>query len=129
MLKRFTPDGIAPPFSNYSHGVVIPPGARILCMAGQVGVAPDGTIPDDPAEQCDLAFANMLAIMAAEGMGPEDLADITTYVVGEQHLPVVRAAREKALGNVAPASTLIFVSALAAPSMMIEVQAVAAKTE
>ena len=129
MLKRFTPDGIAPPFSNYSHGVVIPPGARILHMAGQVGIAPDGTVPDDPARQCDLAFANVLAIMAAEGMGPEDLVDVTAYVVGEQHLPQVRAAREKALGDVAPASTMIFVSALATPVMMIEIQAVAARVD
>jgi 2-iminobutanoate/2-iminopropanoate deaminase len=129
MLKRFSPGGIAPPFSNYSHGVVIPPGARVLHMAGQVGIAPDGSVPDDPAKQSDLAFSNVLAIMAAEGMGPEDLVELTAYVVGAEHLPVVRAAREKALGKVAPASTMIFVAALAAPTMMIEVKAVAAKAD
>jgi len=127
MLKRFTPGGIAPPFSNYSHGVVVPAGMRVLHISGQVGIAPDGTVPDDPAKQAELAFSNVLAVMAAEGMGPDDLVEVTAYVVGAEHLPTVRAAREKALGKVAPASTMIFVAALAAPSMMIEVKAVAAK--
>ncbi len=129
MLKRFTPDGIAAPFSNYSHGVVVPPGMRVLFLAGQVGITADGTVPDDPAEQSDLAFSNMLAIMAAEGLGPEDLVEVTAYVVGAEHLATVRAAREKALGDIAPASTMIFVSALAAPSMMIEVKGIAAKAD
>jgi enamine deaminase RidA (YjgF/YER057c/UK114 family) len=127
MLKRFTPDGIAPPFSNYSHGVVVPAGMRVLHVSGQVGIAADGTVPDDAAEQSKLAFANILAIMAAESMGPEDIVELTAYVVGAEHLPTVRAAREAALGDVAPASTMIFVSALAGPTMMIEVKAVAAK--
>jgi enamine deaminase RidA (YjgF/YER057c/UK114 family) len=127
MLKRFSPDGIAPPFSNYSHGVVVPAGMRVLHVSGQVGIAPDGTVPDDPARQCEFAYANVLAVMAAEGMGPEDLVEVTAYVVGAEHLAIVRAAREEALGKVAPASTMIFVAALAAPSMMIEVKAVAAK--
>jgi enamine deaminase RidA (YjgF/YER057c/UK114 family) len=129
MLKRFTPGGIAPPFSNYSHGVVVPAGMRVLHISGQVGIAPDGSVPDHAAEQSKLAFSNVLAVMAADGMGPEDIVELTAYVVGAEHLPTVRAAREAAFGDVAPASTMIFVAALAGPTMMIEVKATAAKAD
>ncbi len=74
----------------------------------------------------DWCFANVLAILAAEGMTADDLVSLTTYVVGEDNLAAVRQAREAALGEVAPASTLVFVPALASPALKVEVQAVAA---
>ena len=126
MMKRFNPAGIAPPLSNYSHGVVVPEGWRELHVSGQIGAEPDGTVPDDPARQAELCFANVLAVLAAEGMTVENLVSVTTYVVGEENLPAVRAARIAALGDVAPASTLVFVVALATPVLKVEVQAIAA---
>ena len=127
MLKRFDPATIAPPFGNYSHGVVIPAGMRVLHVSGQVGVAPDGSIPDAPEEQCRLAFSNVLGVLAGDGMGPEDLVAITTYAVAGQDLLPVRKIRREVLGDVKPASTFLFVSGLADPRLLIEVQAVAAK--
>jgi enamine deaminase RidA (YjgF/YER057c/UK114 family) len=127
MLKRFNPEGVRPPLSRYSHGVVVPGGMRELHVSGQVGTAPDGSIPADVGAQCRNVFANILAILAAEGMGAADLVSITTYVVGQEHLATVRREREAALGDVAPASTLVFVTALAHPDLKVEVQAIAAK--
>ena len=46
MLKTRNPSSVAPPAAMYSHSVEIPPNARWLVTAGQVGVRPDGTIPD-----------------------------------------------------------------------------------
>ncbi len=126
MIRRFNPDGVAPPLSNYSHGVLVPEGMRQLHVSGQIGIRPDGTVPDDPASQARLCFANVLAVLAAEGMTAADLVSLTTYVVGQENLAAVRAARIEALGDAAPASTLVFVSALATPSLKVEVQAVAA---
>ena len=126
MLKRFNPDGVPAPLSNYSHGVVVPEGWRELHVSGQIGAEADGTVPDDPARQAELCFANVLAVLAAEGMAAENLVSVTTYVVGEENLPAVREARMAALGDVAPASTLVFVVALATPVLKVEVQAVAA---
>jgi len=125
-MKRFNPAGVPAPLSNYSHGVVVPEGWKQLHVSGQIGAEPDGTVPDNPARQAELCFANVLAVLAAEGMGPEHLVSVTTYVVGEENLPAVREARMAALGDVAPASTLVFVSALASPALKVEVQAVAA---
>ena len=126
MLRRFNPDGVAPPLSNYSHGVVVPDGMKQLHVSGQIGITPDGAIPDDVGEQARWCFANVLAILAAEGMAADSLVSLTTYVVGEDNLAAVREARVEALGDAAPASTLVFVAALAAPELKVEVQAVAA---
>ncbi len=126
MLKRFNPEGVAAPLSNYSHGVVVPAGWRHLHVSGQIGAEADGAAPGDPARQAELCFANLLAVLAAEGMTAENLVSVTTYVVGEENLAAVRAARAETLGDVAPASTLVFVPALASPALKVEVQAVAA---
>ncbi len=126
MLRRFNPEGVAPPLSHYSHGVVVPDGMQQLHVSGQIGITPDGAIPDDVGEQARWCFANVLAILAEEGMAADNLVSLTTYVVGEDNLGAVRQARRQALGEVAPASTLVFVTALATPALKVEVQAIAA---
>ena len=44
MLKHLNPATIAKPAGRYSHLVEVPPGARWLYVAGQVGIKPDGTM-------------------------------------------------------------------------------------
>ena len=44
MLKTRNPPTVAPPAAMYSHSVEIPPNARWLYTAGQVGVRLDGPI-------------------------------------------------------------------------------------
>lgn len=129
MLKRFNPEGVPAPFSNYSHGVVVPPGMRVLHVSGQVGLTMDGTIPGDPFEQCRVCFANVLRVMDGDGMTAADIVSLTAYMVGAEHLGAYRRAREAAFGDVAPASTMIYVAGLVDPKMILEVQAVAARAD
>ncbi len=126
MLERINPDGVAAPLSNYSHVVVVPEGMKQLHISGQIGMAPDGTISPDVETQGRQTYANIRAILASQGLTLEDLVSLTIYVVGKEHLPAVRAARVAELGELAPASTLVFVSALAAPEIKVEIQAIAA---
>ncbi len=127
MIRRFNPDGMAAPLSKYSLGVVVPATMETLHVSGQVGVAADGSLPDDPAAQCANAFANVLAVMAGAGMGPQNIVSVTTYLTGPEHIGAYRSAREAAFGDVTPASTMIYVAGLVDPKMVVEVQAVAAK--
>ena len=46
MFKAMNPEGVCPPFRHYVHSIEVPPNARWLVVAGQVGTLPDGTIPD-----------------------------------------------------------------------------------
>ena len=45
------PDGIAPPVATYAHAVLSEASGQILHTAGVVPVLPDGTVPEDLAEQ------------------------------------------------------------------------------
>jgi len=127
MIRRFNPEGVPAPFSNYSLGVVVPAGMEQLHVSGQVGVGSDGSLPDDAFEQCRNAFTNVLAVMAGAGMGPADIVSLTAFVVGSENLGAYRRAREAAFGDVAPGSTMVYVAALVDPKMIIEVQGVAAR--
>ena len=73
MLKTQNPSTVAPPVAHYSHSVEAPPGARWLFLAGQVGIAPDGTLAEGFEAQHERIWQNTLAILADAGMGPEDI--------------------------------------------------------
>src|SRR5206468_12636351 len=45
MNIRHTPNTVAAPFGPYSHAVEVPEGSRLLYISGEVGVLPDGTVP------------------------------------------------------------------------------------
>jgi 2-iminobutanoate/2-iminopropanoate deaminase len=127
MLTRITPAGIAPPAANYSHATLVPPGARWLYLSGQVGIAPDGTIPDDVAKQTEICFRNILALLAEVDMAPADLVRLNTYLVDAADRDRYMAVRDRHVGTPPPGSTLLVVAALANPRYRIEIEAVAAK--
>ncbi len=128
MLKTSNPSTVAAPAALYSHSVEIPPNARWLYTAGQVGVRPDGTLPDGFEAQHDQIWQNTLAILADAGMGPENIVRLNVYSTDPNGLPFVKAHREKYLkpGHI-PASTWVVVSQLANPKWVVEMETIAAK--
>ncbi len=128
MKNPINPDGIMPPFNNaYSHGVVIPPNARVLHTAGQIGARADGTVSADIGEQAEQLWQNLLAIVRGAGMEASDIVKLTAYVVGTENYPAYAAARVRHLGDHKPASTAICVPALLKPEWLIEVELIAAR--
>src|SRR3954447_16794308 len=79
MNIRHTPASVAPPFGPYSHAVEVPEGSRLLYISGEVGVLPDGTVPETIEAQAEACWRNIIAILAGAGMGVQDLVKITTY--------------------------------------------------
>jgi enamine deaminase RidA (YjgF/YER057c/UK114 family) len=120
------PSSIAPPAANYAHGILSSNPGRLLHIAGTVGVRPDGSVPDDVADQAEVTWANIKAICEEAGMSLDDIVSITTYVVAGQPLGGAMAARDKALGGRRVASTLITVPALVRPEWKMEISVVAA---
>ncbi|MDZ4737516.1 MAG: RidA family protein [Rhodospirillaceae bacterium] len=127
MLKRFNPDTVVKPFSNYSQGVAAPAGARWLYVSGQVGAKPDGTIEKGFEAQAARCWSNIIAILAAEGMGPADIVKNTVFITNAADVAKSRVARDAAMQGHACASTLVVVSALAVPELVVEIEVVAAK--
>jgi len=127
MLVTRNPANIAPPAAMYSHSVEVPPNARWLVTAGQVGMAPDGELVQDPEEQIAQTWKNVAALLAAADMGPEDLVKLTIYLLNADDLVSNRKYRAKYLGDAKCASTAVMISGLADPAMVIEVDVMAAK--
>ena len=129
MSNFVNPPDISPPFNNvYSHGGVIPAGARVLHTAGQIGVRPDGSVPAAIDEQAEQVWQNLLAIVREAGMAVTDIVKINAYVVGAENYPAFAAARSRHLGTHKPASTAVCVASLLRPEWLVEVELIAAKS-
>lgn len=127
MHKRHNPPSLFPS-PAYTHGIEVAPGARTLHVSGQIGRASDGSIVSGFRAQLDLAWQNVLAVLAQAGMGLEDVVKVTEYLVRPEHVAECRAKRAQVYGeNHRPATTLVVVQQLALPEMLIEIEVVAAK--
>ena len=126
-VTRDNPNTVAPPLGAYSHVTIVPPGSRLLVLAGQVGNRPDGSLPEDVDAQFLQALDNVVAIVRAHGATPADIARMTMYLTSEPRDRQALTERRKALfGATLPANTLVFVSALADPKFKVEIEAIAA---
>ena len=125
-LKAHNPATIAAPASRYSHAVEVRGPARWLHISGQVGVRPDRTVPPDSETQMEVAWTNLLAILREVGMSADNLVKITTFITDAADVGLVRTVRDRHLGTMTPASTLLVVSRLAHPDYRFELEAVAA---
>ncbi|APX12686.1 RidA family protein [Tateyamaria omphalii] len=127
-MKPLAPPSIAPPFARYSHGVEVPAGWRMVRTSGQLGLSGDGTVPAGTRAQADICFANIAAILAEAGMGPQDVCHVSAYVTDRSHMAPYMAARDAFLAgrDVLPSSTLMIVSGFTRPEFTVEVEVWAA---
>ncbi len=125
MNRYFNPPDLAPPFGNYSQGVEITEAEKIVYVAGQVGVASDGTVPRDFERQAEQAFRNVQGVLRAADLDVENIVSMRTYLLSRDDIPGFRAARDRVFGEVKPAGTLLIVAGLAAPEWRIEIDAFA----
>ena len=117
------PESIHAPLGRYVHQIEVTGENRLLFLSGQLGVHPDGSLPEDAIGQLGVALENILRNLEAAGFEPSDLVKITTYAVGEIDPAGRRAVMDRLLGPHVTTSTLVFVAALAAPQYKVEVDA------
>ena len=128
MPTTFTnPRDVHPPVGPYSHTAVVPAGTELVFISGQVGMRPDGSVPPSFAEQAELTFQNLRACLAVHGLGMDAVVKLGVFVLPGQDFQVLRAARERHFGSHRPTSTSVYVPQLAAPTLLLEVEAIAAK--
>jgi 2-iminobutanoate/2-iminopropanoate deaminase len=124
-MNAHNPTTIAAPLGAYSHAIEAPGSGRWLHIAGQIGIRANGSLGLTFTEQADIAWSNLVAILADAGMGVNDLVKVTHYLVRGADLPDYNPVRSKYLGTARPASTLIVVHALARSEWQVEIDAVA----
>jgi 2-iminobutanoate/2-iminopropanoate deaminase len=126
-MTKYNPSSMVAPAGPYSQGCDVPANARLLYVAGQIGLRPDGSIASDLEGQADQAWRNVLAVLADAGMGVEHLIKVNHYLTDSRNIAAYGTVRTRYLGDARPASTLVVVQALAQPGWLVEVEAVAAK--
>ncbi|WP_342360620.1 RidA family protein [Terrarubrum flagellatum] len=129
MNRALTPAEMRPPFANYSHGIEVAVGSRMVFVSGQLGVAPDGSVPDDVGAQADQCFANIATILGAAGLSLKDIVRISGFVTDRADMAAYMAARDRHVGSPPPASTLMIVSGFNRPEFKVEIEVVAAKKD
>jgi enamine deaminase RidA (YjgF/YER057c/UK114 family) len=129
MKEIRNPPDIHEPVGAYSHQIEIRDNERLLVISGQVGMREDGTVPEDPFEQTDIAFENILRNLRAAGMDVKDLIKITYYLVGEIDTAKRREMILSKLQGHRPCSTLLYVAGLASPIYKVEIEAWASRAE
>ena len=104
------------------------PGSRIVFCSGQLGIGPDGVIPDDVESQARLCFQRDRSPSSTEAsMSLADLVRLNAYVVSAQYLGGYMKVRDEFVRNPPPASTLMIVQGFARPEFKVEIEAVAAR--
>jgi enamine deaminase RidA (YjgF/YER057c/UK114 family) len=128
-IERSNPAGLSKP-TGYSHVTVVQAGRQVH-ISGQVALDANGTVvgKGDIGAQAEQVFKNLETALASVGLDFTHVFKMVTYVVGlnPEMLPPIRAARAKRFGDgLFPASTLVGVTALVNPDLLIEVEVIAA---
>lgn len=129
MLKLHVLDDLYPHSSNVAHGVEVPAGARLLFTNGQVGTRRDGTTPKTTAEQAEVAFSRVEAVLAAARMNLSDIVRLTVYLTEQGDVKTFVQARDRVMGDHKPGAIILIVKGLARPELKIEIEAVAARAD
>jgi 2-iminobutanoate/2-iminopropanoate deaminase len=114
---------------SYSQGISVSSPKKIVFVAGQVSLDREGKLvgKDDIVAQAEQAFRNVRAVLKQGGCDLEDIVKLTVYVKRQEDFFKVTDARKKIPGKNFPASTLVQVTSLAYPDLLVEVEATAAK--
>jgi 2-iminobutanoate/2-iminopropanoate deaminase len=100
---------------------------RWLTLSGQIGMEKDGTVPEEPLAQMKLALENIRKNLESANMEIQDLTKLVFYCVGEMNADQRKQIISDFLGDHLPCTTLIYVVALAAPTLKVEIDAWACK--
>ena len=131
--KPVTSKDLGPALGMYSHGMTAPAG-EIVVVAGQVGVNRAGKVvgPGDVGAQTKQALDNVRAVLQAAGCGMGDVIRFQTFLTHAADIEGFMQARHEVFphhfpGGVYPPNTLLIVSRLVKPELLVEIEAMAVK--
>jgi len=126
------PKRFGAPLGMYSHGMVAP-GGEIVVVAGQVGMGEGGAVAvGDVGAQTRQALENVRAIVEAAGCTMGHIVRLQTFLTHAEDIPRFMAARAEVFpkyfpNGAYPPNTLLVVSRLVQPELLVEIEAMAVK--
>lgn len=118
-------DGVYAATDDYVHAMEVRGAQRLLFVAGTMGLDPTGTPGTTLAEQLDLLWSNIRAILASAGMTVDNIVRLTSYLRDASYAQANAAARVAALGGRVIPTTAIVAQTLV-QDWMVEIDVIAA---
>ena len=115
------------PAPGFSH-MALAQGQRLVFVAGQVALDPEfGLVGgDDLGAQTRAAMENVKVALQAAGAGWDDVVRRTIYTARPTEHETITAAIDEVTGGAAhPAQTIVGVTGLAVPGLLIEIEVTA----
>jgi enamine deaminase RidA (YjgF/YER057c/UK114 family) len=85
--------GVAHKIGRYSDAVRVPAGYEQIVTSGTPGLRPDGTLPDDFAEEARQVWRNAAEALAAAGAQLTDIVSVRQWLTSADYIPTSPAGR------------------------------------
>jgi 2-iminobutanoate/2-iminopropanoate deaminase len=127
-IERHNPDGVSKGRATlYSHCVRVTNPTATLYLAGQLARDENGQTVGvgDIRAQTEQVIKNIRTILRAEGADLQNLVKVTVFTTDIRHFEAISEVRRRYFPDHLPASTMVEVSKLAQPDLLIEIEGVA----
>jgi enamine deaminase RidA (YjgF/YER057c/UK114 family) len=118
---------VASQIGKYSDAIEAGPNMRWLMTSGTPGLSEAGNLTDDIVGQAELAWQNVVNLLAKAGMTVADIVKVTQYLTRAEDIKAYAEVRSRFLGGNRPASMLLVIPQLVWPEILVEVEIMAAK--
>lgn len=132
-MRAVTSKTLGPTFGMYSHGMIAP-GGELVVVAGQVAADRAGKLvgPGDVVAQTRQAFENVRAVLEAAGSDMQQIVRFQTFLTHATDIEGFMQARKELFpgyfpDGVYPPNTILVVSRLVLPELLVEIEAMAVK--
>jgi enamine deaminase RidA (YjgF/YER057c/UK114 family) len=115
---------------GFSQAVKLTGAQELLVCSGQTAMGPDGSLPasTDMGDQVRVALENVVTVLTAGGMTTANIVKSTIYATDvDACIGVLGQTVQEVLGSSLPASTLVGVTRLAFPELLVEIEVIAAR--
>jgi len=132
VAEPIVPKSFGPPLGMYSHGMIAR-GGELVVVAGQVGLTAEGRVPgDDVVSQTKQALENVRTVVEAAGCTMRDVVRLQTFLTRAEDIAGFMKARQEVFpgyfpDKVYPPNTLLVVSRLVRPELLVEIEAMAVR--
>jgi 2-iminobutanoate/2-iminopropanoate deaminase len=127
-IERHNPDGVSKGrVSLYNHCVRVTNATTTLYLAGQLARDEQGQTVGvgDIRAQTEQVIKNIRTILRAEGGDLDNLVKVTVFTTDMRFFDAISEVRRRYFAGHLPASTIVEVSKLSQPDLLIEIEGVA----
>ena len=125
-IVSHNPATVYAPAGGYCMGLELKQHHRLLFISGQVPERSDGGVPEGFEAQCEQAWRNVMAVLAAAGLGIAHLVKVTTFLTSRDQVVANRTIRRRMLGDHRPALTVMIAETVDS-KWLLEIEAIAAE--